>query len=795
MEGFILTRQWLETSRGLELIYWLASDEGPLRLHLVNAEAVCFIPATDLEKAHRLLPASGWRTADTALKNFHQKPVVALYCRSRRNLLDYRDRLSKAGVSVYETDIKPTDRFLMERFITGAMKFTGRSRKADEFTEVIPSKVEPSHYRPTLRSLSIDIETDYAMENLYSVALYASHSSDPAISEIATVIMRSESARSEEMRDNYKLQYVPNEKCLLETFLQALKDYDPDILIGWNIVNFDLRMLQKFCERAKLQFTAGRNNESARWRRSQDSTERYYVLIPGRGVLDGIDLMRTATYQFENFSLEHVARRLLGRGKLVDDAHQRGEEITRLFQHDKPALADYNIEDCRLVWDIFEKEKLWDFAVERASLTGLELDRYGGSVAAFDYLYLPRLHRKGYVAPDVEHTDSGGISPGGYVLPSLPGIHEHVIVLDFKSLYPSIIRTFQVDPLALIEGLEQTDAIEGFDGGRFARGEAILPSLIETLWQARDQAKADGNQALSQAIKIIMNSFYGVLGTRGCRFHDPRLVSSITRRGHQIILATQKEIQRRGYRVIYGDTDSVFVLLGAIDSDGSTIDETATRLAANLNRWWQQRIEKEYRVPCHLELQFETHFHKFFMPTVRGTDTGSKKRYAGTVALKDGKGHRLLFKGLETVRSDWSQLARDFQQQLYELVFAEQPFAAYIKRTVQELRDDKFETELLLRKRLRRGLADYVKNIPPHVQAARKADSARHQQGLPELYRSGGWVEYYMTVNGPEPRSHLASAIDYDFYIDKQLAPIADSILVFKSTSLGEILDTQMGLF
>jgi DNA polymerase II len=101
----------------------------------------------------------------------------------------------------------------------------------------------------------------------------------------------------------------------------------------------------------------------------------------------------------------------------------------------------------------------------------------------------------------------------------------------------------------------------------------------------------------------------------------------------------------------------------------------------------------------------------------------------------------------------------------------------------------------VLRKRLRRKLDDYVKNVPPHVQAARKAEKIRQQRGLPSLYQSGGWIEYVMTTNGPEPRQYRQSAIDFDFYLDKQLAPIADSILVFQSTSLNDILNKQIGLF
>jgi DNA polymerase-2 len=505
-------------------------------------------------------------------------------------------------------------------------------------------------------------------------------------------------------------------------------------------------------------------------------------------ILDGIELMRSATYVFENFSLEYVAQALLGRGKLVDDVDQRGEEITTLFTEDKPALARYNLEDCRLVWDIFEKEDLLGFAIERSKLTGLEFDRYGGSVAALDFLYLPRLHRHGYVAPALEQLQSSNVSPGGYVMQSIPGIHDNVIVLDFKSLYPSIIRTFNVDPLALVVGLDEENAIPGYEGGRFSRHQVILPELIETLWQARDRAKADRNKVLSQAIKIIMNSFYGVLGTSGCRFLDSRLVSSITRRGHDIIIRSKDFIEEQGYQVIYGDTDSVFVLLG--ESNTAEAASIGNRLALDINAWLKDSLQSQYGVESYLEMEFETHFTKFLMPTVRGTDTGSKKRYAGMLA--DGS---MLFKGLETVRSDWSPLAREFQQVLYRKVFEGQPYKDYIKNLVLNIQDKRYEPELVLRKRLRRKLADYVKNVPPHVQAARKAEEIRRERNLPSLYDSGGWVEYIMTTAGPEPRQYRTSPIDYDFYIDKQLAPIADSILVFHSTSMDKLLDRQIGLF
>jgi DNA polymerase-2 len=582
--------------------------------------------------------------------------------------------------------------------------------------------------------------------------------------------------------------------------LNWLDEEDPDLILGWSVVNFDLDFLQKRCDALRIPFCLGRDKQLVQWRKGGASGNRLYALVPGRVALDGIELLRTAFYRFESFSLENVARELLGRGKLIDDADARAAEIQTLYRDDQDALARYNLEDCNLVLDIFARTDLIDFALERGRLTGLDIDRPGGSVAAFDYLYLPRLHRSGYVAPRVADDVAHMGSPGGFVLDSRPGLYDNVIVLDFKSLYPSIIRTFKVDPMAMAmaENAESGNTVPGFKGASFAKEESLLPMIIEELWAARDAAKRQQNASMSQVIKIIMNSFYGVLGTPGCRFFDPRLVSSITMRGHEILQKTRDLIEEQGYSVIYGDTDSVFVWLRSV-SQPEQVDVISRKLVSELNDWWTESIQESFGLESCLELEYETHFVKFFMPTIRGSEEGSKKRYAGLVR-SDSAGlaeeqYQMVFKGLETVRSDWSLLAKKFQQALYMKVFMDEPYVDFIHSTVESVLNGERDEDLLLKKRLRRQLKDYQKNVPPHVQAARKAELIRSQKGLGPLYNNGGWIHYVMTVNGPEPSQYRHSEIDYDFYVEKQLTPIADSILLFHSTSMTKLLDKQLGLF
>mgnify|MGYP001827555246 FL=1 len=159
---------------------------------------------------------------------------------------------------------------------------------------------------------------------------------------------------------------------------------------------------------------------------------------------------------------------------------------------------------------------------------------------------------------------------------------------------------------------------------------------------------------------------------------------------------------------------------------------------SDLNSWWAQTLIETYAIDCHLEVEFETHFTRFLMPTIRGMQTGSKKRYAGMTSGADGE-PKLVVKGLEAARSDWTPLARNFQRELFQRVFLNQPFDDFIRDTAKALQAGELDEHLVYRKRLRRRLEDYKRNVPPHVQAARK------------LKVHGSTVRYVMTLSGPEP--------------------------------------------
>lgn len=774
-QGFLLSRASYDRHQQPIIELWLASEQGPVQIIIDNQQPLLFIQQTALKRAQSILETLSYHLTLLAHQTFEHQRVCGLYFANLNQFYRARDLLEQAHIMLYESDIRLHERYLMERFAYAMIVIYGTPTIYPHYRQYRNPKLRgvDAPISP-LKVLSIDIECSRQGE-LYSIGLSGCHRA------FVLMIGQAQSCDTD-------IEWVADEKSLLKRFIDWIIELDPDILIGWNVIQFDCQLLVQRAQFHHLPLTIGRGHTKAHYRPG-DTKRLGQISIPGRLVIDGIEALKTASYQFDSFSLESVAQALLGKGKLTQDPAHRINEIDYNFQHNKGALAAYNLMDCQLVEEIFAATDLLDFLALRGQLTGLELNRSGGSVAAFTNLYLPRLHRANYIAPNLP-VDGGLASPGGYVMASQPGLYNNVLVLDFKSLYPSIIRTFKIDPMGLIEGLgAPEDAIDGFLGAKFSRTQHFLPAMIDHLWQQRDIAKAHQDKPRSQAIKIIMNSFYGVLGSGGCRFYDPRLASSITMRGHTIMQQTAQWIREEGLAVIYGDTDSTFVLLG----DGISKEQAQARgkaLEELINQRWQAQIKADFNLECALELEFETHYQRFHMPTIRGSIAGSKKRYAGL--RSDGQ---LIFKGLENVRSDWTELAKQFQLELYQFIFADKDPSQMVLQWVEQTRHSQFDDRLVYRKRLRRPLAEYVKNIPPQVRAARDADvkNAQHQQPL--KYQNKGWISYVMTVNGPQAVEYQQAPIDYQHYIDKQLQPVADAILPLIGLDFEQIISAQLGLF
>ncbi len=810
--GYILTRGYMEAGGNHRLCYTGVCDHGSFEIIITQNHPLFFIERDSRLPAH----FSCFERRQLGLTSFEGKPVDALYFKNQNLLYKGLKILGENGIKTFEGDLRPEERFLMERFIQGGIEFEGICNSRGKIQRFMDPTIRKAEVYPCFSILSLDIETGQRGE-LYSIALHFTGNTPFEKSrgeKIKIVLMKDDRAPGksgdqsifhesgaheshshefsrkddrnllsgydhEILTNGGKLFRMPGEKDLLSAFLDIMNNLDPDIIIGWHVIGFDLMFLEKKYREWGLAFSLGRDNGVPRIREIKKG--RFVVNINGRIVIDGPPALRNAFYSFENFRLETVATQLLGTGKDIGEKEDKVAEIERRFREDKRGLAHYNLMDCILVSDIFEKTGLIDLTFKRAVISGLSMDRIGMSVAAFDHFMLPRIHRRGMVAPNVKDIESQGQGSGGWVFAKTPGFYEQIAVFDFKSLYPSIIRTFKIDPLSRLKaGVQSLNTPVNIS---FSRQMHVLPDYISQLLDKREQAKKVNDSHLSQAIKIFMNSFYGVMGTPGCRFYDASLSRAITGTGQWILKTTRTFLEQKGYGVIYGDTDSVFVQLK--NTQLSDCDGAAKQLAIEINVFLTKKITTEFDLESHLEIEFEKRFTRFFLPALRGGGDGAKKRYAGLV--KKHNKEELEFTGLEFVRSDWTRFAKKFQYDMFHRIFHDQEIVPWIRQIVSEVKNHIHDDDLVYKKRLTKSPGDYVKLVPPHVKAAlllkEKGENLRE-------------ISYVMTLRGPIPMDLPHEDLDYNHYIQKQLKPIADSVLLFFDQSFTEIMGgRQMTLF
>jgi DNA polymerase-2 len=504
-------------------------------------------------------------------------------------------------------------------------------------------------------------------------------------------------------------------------------------------------------------------------------------------VLDALHLMRSALYRFDDMRLDTVARTVLGRGKTLhaDDGEDMPAAIARAYAEDRGAFVTYCLEDARLVRDILAKTDLVQLTLRRSLLIGLPLQRAWSSVAAFEFLYLTELRRLRMVAPTMDVDRNGGTgAPGGLVLAPAPGLYQHVLVFDFKSLYPSIIRTFRIDPLAAARAPQDDRPLTAPNGQSFHRDAAVLPEILDRFFASREAAKAAGDTAASLAYKLVMNSFYGVLGTGACRFGTSRLAGAITGIGHQLMHWLQDWFNARGTRVLYGDTDSMFVVADVpATSTAEAVDDLGRQLCAEANTAVASFVSDTYDVESRLELEFEKHYLRFLLPASRGdAERGRAKGYAGLRA--DSESVEII--GMEAVRRDWTALAHRVQRELLALVFADtdrEAIEAFISEVVAAIAAGQCDDELVYIKGLRKDVDAYTRTTPPHVKAAR------------QLAKPGAVIRYLMTTDGPQPEGQVRAPLDYRHYIDKQVSPIVRAIAPLAGVDPESSLTGQPTLF
>ncbi len=757
------------TARGLILqaSYRIASGANGQRTPIVHIygrleEGGTFLLRDDRQRPHFYIRAADADRAcvlrtqpqPTDKYSFMGDPVCRIEVEAPQDVPGQRDRLHAAGVETFEADVRFALRYLIDRGIKGGCELDGEWLPGNGVSRVYTNPtLRPVRVRVEPRVLSFDIETHGKEERLLAISTYG-----PGVDEVLIVDSGTRAMPERAVR-------CADERAALDRFCARVRQIDPDVLTGWNVIDFDLTVLQRIAERVNHPFLLGREPGAMRLRKAEGYFGSGQASIPGRLVLDGIDLLRGAFVRMDEYSLDAVAREVLGEGKAVaGDVHDRIEEILDNYRHNLAAFALYTRTDARLAFEIIERLNLVRLAYERSQLTGMTPDRVAASIASFDFLYLTELERLSVVAPTVRADDSRQHDPqlGGHVLEPATGLHRNVWVFDFKSLYPSIIRTFNIDPLSYVAAPSPDADVIRTAGGAFARTPAILPRILDVLFPRREAAKQAGDGVASNAIKILMNSFYGVLGAPSCRFYNPALVNAITGTGRELLLWSKAWFEAAGFKVLYGDTDSLFIESGAAEAGQAR--ELGRDLAVALNADLNRHIAAHWRVASRLELEFEKLYLRLFLPRARHSTRGASKRYAGLLGGADNDS--VEFIGMEVVRRDWTALAKQVQRELYQRLFTDQSVDAYLADVVKKVRNGEFDASLVYRKNLRKGADEYTATTPPHVAAARKSTQPPARL-----------VSYVMTTAGPEPLDNVRHGLDREHYVQKQVRPVAEPVL------------------
>ncbi|MDR1948860.1 MAG: DNA polymerase II [Spirochaetaceae bacterium] len=780
----------------------------------------------DLPRCLPLLSSIKYETRRGDLLAFPgTEPLVAL------RFFRYGDRtvafrlLEKAGIPSPDGDMKPAEAFLAEQGIRMAVEIRGPSRPGRRVDLVFPDPrllpgEESDAAGTVLRIASIDIETDTGDNSIRAVGYVFTDSAFARQRGLVRVLappgtaVGTEAVGTEPMGTAVGTEpgeaaadsagglfFHPDEASLLRAFIGDIRAADPDVLTGWNFLDFDFPRLAERCERLGIPFVLGRSPEAAKYFPPGTGRRSAAALVPGRQVVDALRVLRSGPVRFSDYTLETVAQSVLGEGKLLGAAGEAPAAFTgeakiaaldRLYREDPGTFGRYCYTDAELVPRILAKTGLFRLTMERAALTGVSLDKAWTSVVSFERIYGLELRRRG-IAPSPPLPPDARVSgaAGGTVLDPRPGLFSNIAVFDFRSLYPTIIRTFNIDPLshALADTVPSPAAgmpgrIEAPNGAVFSGVPGVLPGLIAEYFAARRRALEAGDANAAYVYKILMNSFYGVLGTGACRYGRTELAGAITSFARKWLFLSRDWFVERGCPVLYGDTDSLFVETGLPDKTG--LEEFRRRcgeLTLGLNGFLTGRIREEYGLESCIELRFEKAYRRFMIPHLRSFHEnqalrGRAKGYGGYLLGEDGS-LTVEVKGMEAVRSDATPLARRVQLELLELVFAaacrpagpdagdgEAALRKRVFEILKDLRAGKLDDELVYRKRLSRPPETYTASTPPQVKAARALGWKGRR----------GTVAYVITQNGPEPAGLPHGPLDYDHYADSQVFPVARSI-------------------
>lgn len=576
-----------------------------------------------------------------------------------------------------------------------------------------------------------------------------------------------------------------DEKEMLEGFVNEVKKYSPDILVGYFSDGFDLPYIKARTEKLKIKLNLGLDNSQPIFSRGIFLTGK----IKGIVHIDLLRFIKNAYSQYlqsETLSLNEVSNELLGERKI----ELNPLEESRKNKVDWDKFYEYNLKDSELTYKILEK--IWAdleeitkitkepiFSVSRSTMAGNFEDYVLHNLERFNEIPEKKPYR-----PEIIERRNREKYQGAFVFQPTPGLYENIAFFDFSSMYGSVIVTYNLSKSTQTED-KKNSYVGEFQNEKvyFSKEQGFVPELLKEIIMKRRKYKEDYNKnpnpilkVRSNAFKLIANAAYGYQGFFGARYYSVEAASSTAYFARESIQKAIKIFEDEGFKPVYSDTDSIAVILG----------NKTKKQALDLLK----KINKE--LPGIMELDLEGFFKRGLWVTKRTGDFGAKKKYA----LIDEQ-DKIKIRGFETVRRDWCDLAREVQNKVIKLVLEdgdEKQAIEYLKEIIKKIKSRKIlKKEIIIRTQLKKSISEY-KAISPHVIAAKK------MKELSIAPNEGDLIEYYIAETAGKKSKLVREKVklpqeegeyNIEYYLKRQILPAVENIFQVFNIDVKEIIEEK----
>ncbi|WP_276253842.1 DNA-directed DNA polymerase [Halomontanus rarus] len=646
---------------------------------------------------------TGWEETDEngdPYESIRGEKLTKIFGQTPRDVGNIRDEFDH-----FEADILFPNRFLIDKDIRSGIRVPERRSDDGESLIVPHDEVEAADVDADPRVLTFDIEVDdrsgFPEDGEEPIVCLTSHDSDRdeyvmwlyeapvGDGEIPTEIEDYDPIEGE---INHEVRCFEEEEAMLEAFLDYVDETDPDVLTGWNFEDFDAPY---FLDRLEVK-----NGPHHEYDLNPDRLSRVNEVwsggwggpdVKGRVVFDLLYAYKQTVFsELDSYRLDAVGEEELGVGK-----ERYAGDIGDLWEGDPTKLLEYNLRDVELCVELDRKQSIISFWNEARKLVGCKLEDAPTAGDAVDMYVLHEAHGE-FALPSKGQQEAEEFE-GGAVFEPITGVKENVSVLDLKSLYPMSMVTINASPETKVDPETYEGETYRTPTGIHFRKEpdGMIREMVDELLTEREEKKGLRNEhepgseqyerydRQQAAVKVIMNSLYGVFGWDRFRLYDQAMSAGVTSTNRAVISFTETAANEMGYDVAYGDTDSVMLELGPEVSKEEAIEQSF-EIEEYINGRYDDFAREDLNAEKHrFQIEFEKLYRRFFQ-------AGTKKRYAGNIVWKEGKDvDDIDITGFEYKRSDIAPITKEVQHRVIEMIVREGDVEAmkeYVHDVIERVR-------------------------------------------------------------------------------------------------------------